>query len=221
MIKAVVFDLGGTLMEYMGMPLNWEDYYYVGFQNVNRLNELNLCENEIQDAIKIVKEYNPRNCKREYEVAPEIIFRDATAGWSKIPEIEKVIEDFFAGMSLKTRIFDYSHKLIENCKKKGLFVACLTDLANGMPDYMFRKEISAIEPLFDLYVSSQTIGVRKPNSKGIEFIAESFGINISEILLVGDEKKDEDTAARAGCQFQYIDDYRNRIIIVEGKRNMI
>ena len=28
--KIVVFDLGGTLMEYEGMPLNWNDYYYQG-----------------------------------------------------------------------------------------------------------------------------------------------------------------------------------------------
>ena len=26
--KAIVFDLGGTLMEYEGMPLDWSDYYY-------------------------------------------------------------------------------------------------------------------------------------------------------------------------------------------------
>jgi putative hydrolase of the HAD superfamily len=24
--KAIVFDLGGTLMEYEGMPLDWSDY---------------------------------------------------------------------------------------------------------------------------------------------------------------------------------------------------
>ena len=57
MTKAVVFDLGGTLMEYKGMPLNWDEYYYSGFQNVNKLNELSLSEEEILDATKILKDY--------------------------------------------------------------------------------------------------------------------------------------------------------------------
>lgn len=30
-MKIIVFDLGGTLMEYRGMPLNWSDYYEKGF----------------------------------------------------------------------------------------------------------------------------------------------------------------------------------------------
>ena len=54
MIKAVVFDLGGTLMEYKGMPLNWGEYYYRGFQNVNQLNELRLTEEEILKATNII-----------------------------------------------------------------------------------------------------------------------------------------------------------------------
>lgn len=30
-MKVIVFDLGGTLMEYEGMPLNWSNYYEQGF----------------------------------------------------------------------------------------------------------------------------------------------------------------------------------------------
>ena len=94
MTKAVAFDLGGTLMEYKGMPLNWDEYYYRGFQNVNQLNELSLAEEDILNATKVLKEYNPRNCGREYEVAPEIIFEEATAGWKKKTSIGKIIDDF-------------------------------------------------------------------------------------------------------------------------------
>lgn len=31
MIKSAVFDIGGTLMEYKGMPCIWVDYYENGF----------------------------------------------------------------------------------------------------------------------------------------------------------------------------------------------
>ena len=210
MTKAVVFDLGGTLMEYKGMPLNWDEYYYRGFQNVNQLNELSLAEEDILNATKVLKEYNPRNCGREYEVAPEIIFEEATAGWKKKTSIGKIIDDFFSGMSLEACIFDYSAGIIKECKKKGLIVSCLTDLPNGMPDKMFRKSIITIDSLFDLYVSSQICGARKPNKKGLEYIADYFGIDVSDILFVGDEKKDENTALNAGCKFMYIEEYLNK-----------
>ena len=210
MTKAVAFDLGGTLMEYKGMPLNWDEYYYRGFQNVNQLNELSLAEEDILNATKVLKEYNPRNCGREYEVAPEIIFEEATAGWKKKPSIGKIIDDFFSGMSLEACIFDYSAGIIKECKKKGLIVSCLTDLPNGMPDKMFRKSIITIDSLFDLYVSSQICGARKPNKKGLEYIADYFGIDVSDILFVGDEKKDENTALNAGCKFMYIEEYLNK-----------
>lgn len=210
MTKAVAFDLGGTLMEYKGMPLNWDEYYYRGFQNVNQLNELSLAEEDILNATKVLKEYNPRNCGREYEVAPEIIFEEATAGWKKKTSIGKIIDDFFSGMSLEACIFDYSAGIIKECKKKGLIVSCLTDLPNGMPDKMFRKSIITIDSLFNLYVSSQICGARKPNKKGLEYIADYFGIDVSDILFVGDEKKDENTALNAGCKFMYIEEYLNK-----------
>ncbi len=207
MIKAVVFDLGGTWMEYRGMPLNWEEYYFLGFQKVDRKNKLDLSEEDMLEAIKVLKAYNPRNSGREYEVIPEVIFEEATAVWKVKPKMEKLIRDFFAGMPLKPHVFDYTDRIIRECKNKGLLVACLTDLPSGMPDQMFRATITAIEPLLDLYVSSQICGYRKPNRKGIEYIADAFGIEVSEILFVGDEKKDEDTAINAGCGFKYIKDY--------------
>ena len=139
--------------------------------------------------IKVLKANNPRNSGREYEVAPEIIFEEATAVWKVRPEMEKLIRDFFTGMSLEAHIFDHTDRIIRDCKNKGLLVACLTDLPSGMPDQMFRATITAIEPLLDLYVSSQICGYRKPNRKGVEYIADAFGNEVSEILFPGSRHK--------------------------------
>ena len=59
---------------------------------------------------------------------------------------------------------------------------------------------------FDLYVSSQICGVRKPNKGGICYITDAFEIREAEILFVGDEEKDFLTALNAGCDFVYIND---------------
>lgn len=33
-MRAIVFDLGGTLMQYAGMPHSWVDFYRQGFESV-------------------------------------------------------------------------------------------------------------------------------------------------------------------------------------------
>ena len=206
--KAIVFDLGGTLMEYEGMPLDWSDYYYQGFKKINENFGLELSDADIDKSAEILKSYNPRNKYREYEIMPVVLFDEAMAGWSNVPDIRDAIEAFFSGKGLKAKVFDYSKKLIAICKKHGIKVACLTDLPNGMPDSLFRDSIPDIIKMFDLYVSSQTCGFRKPNKAGLEYIAEHFGIDVKDILYVGDEDKDRKTADNAGCSFMHIDEFK-------------
>ena len=57
MKKVIVFDLGGTLMEYEGMPLSWIPYYETGFSQVNHRLNLDLSGEEIQKSVEILKEY--------------------------------------------------------------------------------------------------------------------------------------------------------------------
>lgn len=105
MYKSIVFDLGGTLMEYVGMPLNWSDYYICGFEKLNEIMRLNLSINDLQESANKLKSYNPRTSKREYEIKPEIIFNDVISNWGEKPDINKVIDIFFEGLSLKANIY--------------------------------------------------------------------------------------------------------------------
>ena len=247
--KVIVFDLGGTLMEYVGMPLNWSEYYPEAFRHVNEINKLNLSEEEISKAVAILKSYNPRITKREIEIDPEDMFKEILKSWNANKQIyeqvfpkdnkhnfdinnsdesenkkfdkdntsdidsfiKKIIQDFFDGMNLKPVIFDYTKNLIKSCKAHGCKVACLTDLASGMPDYIFREDIAEIVNYFDLYVSSKTCGYIKPNKAGIEYIANEFKVDTKEILLVGDEEKDKNTANNANCDFIFISDLKTII----------
>lgn len=207
MSNIIVFDLGGTLMEYIGMPLDWSEYYYEGFAKVNNILGLHVLEKQLHKSVEILKQYNPRISKREYEIAPEIIFSKAIAEWENKPNIEKVIVTFFKGLKLYAKIYNYSIDILKKCKNFGYKIAYLTDLPSGMPDYIFKAEITEIINLCDFYVSSQSCGARKPNKKGLLTIANFFSVDISELLFVGDEEKDYMTACNAGCKFMFIDDF--------------
>lgn len=207
MLKSIVFDLGGTLMEYAGMPLNWSSYYMGGFEKINEVLKLNLSQNDLQKSANKLKSYNPRISKREYEIKPEVIFDDIISNWKEKPDTNTVIKLFFESLSLKANLFEYSIELLKKCRNSGFKTACLTDLPNAMPDYIFKPAIEEILPYFDLYVSSQVCGVRKPNKGGICYIADAFKIPEAEILFVGDEEKDFLTAMNAGCDFVSINDF--------------
>ncbi|MBO7425617.1 MAG: HAD family hydrolase [Clostridiales bacterium] len=210
--KVVVFDLGGTLMEYEGMPLDWSGFYCDGFREISKANGLNIPEEKIKRSAEIMRSFNPRLTGREVEFAPEVIFGEAIADWDQKPKIGKVADDFFSGLILRPRIFEYTKNIIDLCKANGAKVACLTDLPSGMPDRIFKSAITEVTDLLDLYMSSESCGYRKPNKAGIDKIAEHFGVDATLILFVGDEKKDLQTARNAGCRFLYIHDFIDRFM---------
>ena len=206
MKKVIVFDLGGTLMEFRGMPPVWIDYYKAGFDSVNANFNLDLTDSDIDNSVQIMKSYNPRVNYREKEIAPYDIFREATADWNKGTDIDSIIESFFAGINLDTVIYDYSFELLEKYKSDGYSIACLTDLPSGMPDYIFREPLAELIDKLNLYVSSQSCGYRKPNKFGLQYIADYFNADIKDIMFIGDEEKDKQAAQNAGCKFMFIEE---------------
>ena len=45
-MKIIVFDLGGTLMQYVGMPYSWVDFYYKGFNAIIQKYDYNIKKEE-------------------------------------------------------------------------------------------------------------------------------------------------------------------------------
>ena len=188
------------------MPSYWCDCYYPGFKKVNRKYGLELSEEKIETAAKIMTEYNPRVKYRENEIAPEVIFETATKSWNSNIPTDEIITAFFDGLDLKPSIYDYSFELIDFYKRHGYKTACLTDIPSGMPDALFRETIEALISQIDLYVSSQSCGYRKPNPYGLHYIAKYYKVRVNDLLFTGDEEKDRITAERANCQFISIKD---------------
>lgn len=204
-IKVVVFDIGGTLMEYRDMPNSWVDFYPKAFDHVNEKLALGLTEDELKKSLEILLTYNPRLHYRERDFSPEHIFKDVTADWKGEFTVNDVINAFFESMKLVPYLFPESIAVLEKLHEQGIKIAALTDVACGMPDEMQIGYFSDVMPYFDEYVSSVNCGYRKPSPVGLERIAERFGADKSEMIFVGDEEKDIKTADRFGCKSVLID----------------
>ena len=204
-IKVVVFDIGGTLMEYRDMPNSWVDFYPKAFDHVNEKLALGLTEDELEKSREVLLTYNPRLHYRERDFSPEHIFKDVTADWEGEFTVNDVINAFFESMQLVPYLFPESIAVLKKLHEQGIKTAALTDVACGMPDEMQIGYFSDVMPYFDEYVSSVNCGYRKPSPVGLERIAERFGADKSEMIFVGDEEKDIKTADRFGCISVLID----------------
>lgn len=199
-MKVIVFDIGGTLMEYKNMPLSWLDFYKDGFRYVCNKLSLNIIENDIDKSFEVLKSYNPRINPLEVDVTPKVIFSEATSHWQGEFILSDVINKFYESMNLTAYIYPETLDFLDNLKAEGYKIAALTDVAIGMPDELHKSYFPELLPYFDMYVSSISCGYRKPNPKGLSDIAENFGVVPSEMIMIGDEEKDIKTAKRFGCK---------------------
>jgi len=204
-MKVIVFDLGGTLMKYVGMPHSWVEFYEKGFEAINQVYHCNGSEKDIDKSVRILSEMNPRVNYREEEYFPEEMFTKALEHWTVELPIKECVQVFWSSLELKAEIFPDTISSLRKLKEKGFVIATLTDLPSGFPDELFKRDIAELTEYFDYYVSSAIAGYRKPNFTGLRMIAEKYCVSLSELILVGDEEKDRLTAENAGCRFVRID----------------
>jgi len=198
-LEVIVFDLGGTLMEYKGMPYSWVDYYEKAFIAVSNEFGLELSAEDIQKSCDVMESKNARVIYREVEYTPEEVFAAVTDHWKEKANIDDIIHCFYKGHDLKPIIFHDTIECLERLIEKGKKIAALTDLPTAMPDALFQKDIAGLLEYFDLYVSSQTCGYRKPNKNGLLYIAKHFNIGAEGLVFIGDEEKDIKAAKNVGC----------------------
>jgi len=52
-LKVIVFDLGGTLMQYVGMPHSWVDFYYKGFETIIQKFKVHIPQKVVLESVQI------------------------------------------------------------------------------------------------------------------------------------------------------------------------
>lgn len=203
-MKIIVFDLGGTLMQYVGMPDSWVNFYHQGFDAIIQKYDCNVSKDDVEKSIHILKNFNPRINYREIEYSAEYIFKKVLEHWHVDAPIANCIETFWSGLKLSAEIYSDTIDVLQVLKEKGYVIATLTDLPNAMPDEVFKKDILELINYFDYYVSSAVAGYRKPHIQGLQMISDKFGVPVTELVFVGDEEKDRRTASNANCKFVHI-----------------
>jgi len=87
---------------------------------------------------------------------------------------------------------------LEALKARGIRLAISTSRTTNM-GYILKK--FALEPFFDLVVTTRDVQNPKPHPESIEKILQGFSLEKEEVFLVGDSETDRRTALAAGVKF--------------------
>lgn len=199
MFKAVVFDIGQTLVDYR-KPMNWSKLYRSAFEQIAEKYHYDFSEEHYQNAGNVLTKYNTRINPRDYEVSSAQIFTEILRGMDINPEdMEQVKESFYTYFRQDCSLFPDVEQTLKTLSEKGITLGTLSDVAYGMDNIYALEDIAPVIKYIAYPFTSNDTGYRKSCTKGLEILSEKMRTAISDIVFVGDEEKDMVCAGNAGA----------------------
>ena len=197
-IKAIVFDIGQTLVEY-NKPLNWSKLYRPAFESIADKCGYTFSDSHYEHAGRVLTQYNTRVNPRDYEVTSDRIFSEILSGMDiPMKDIEQVKLYFYSYFRQGASLYPEVEETLKRLSGKGILLGTLSDVAYGMDNIFALEDIKEIIRYFDYPLTSNDVGYRKPRAEGLKLLAAKMQIDMNEMVFVGDEEKDIMCAANAG-----------------------
>ena len=174
MYKAVIFDIGRTLVKYKN-PLNWSKLYRPAFQYVAEKCGYHFTEEQYLHAGNVLAKYNTRINPREYEVSSAQIFTEILDGMGLLrKDLEQVKNFFFSYFRQDTSLYPEVEETLTKLVDRGIVIGTLSDVAYGMDNVYALEDIAVIRKYIDYPFTSNDVGYRKPSTKGLKILAEKL-----------------------------------------------
>ena len=204
-VAAIGFDLGDTLCEYAGVPLNWEREYPAALLAVAEGCGLELSAQKLSAGREVLLRYNTRHTPRpdEREYAAEHVFQALLDEWGAPSEqLERGIASFFGHFQRTLRVFPDATRVLARLKERNVPAAVLTDVPYGMPRRFVLRDLVETGLAFpdERIITSTDVGHRKPHPAGFATLARRLGVGCDRLAYVGNERKDVVGGNAAGCR---------------------
>jgi len=196
-IKHIFFDLDHTLWDF-------ETNSSKTFSHILKKNELDV---NFNDFIEVYKPINHKYWKlfREDKVSKTDLryFRlkeafDAINYKASDEIIHTLSEEYITFLSQHNALFNNAIEVLEYLKEKYI----MHIITNGFEEVQFKKlKNSNLLPFFDKIITSEKVGVKKPNPKIFQYAMDISGASSHESIMIGDNfEADILGAINAGMQ---------------------
>ncbi len=188
MIKAAVFDLDHTLFDRYGTIRKISPDIVASFDIAEGITAEIFAE-ELSFADKQYVHKGWRNI-HSYLVEKNI--------FKTVPTYEEYAENVLRCFRKATVKYDFAIPVLKEIREMGIKTALIT---NGTPELQYFKLKSLeLDNCFDEIIVSGETPYEKPDIRIFQLMAEKLGINIDEMMYIGDHpKNDIDGSRNAGC----------------------
>lgn len=191
-MKAVVFDLGHTLIDYY---VDWRepeshailDFYHAISENADDFPDRNVFVETMVQELK-----NARRRRRvELIEIPLKVFLGERLKQFGLPFDEELIQEgleiFYGALLEHRKLIPGTLEMLQSIKENGYRVGLISDVAWGLPSYFPKRDMAfyELDVYFDDLIFSTDVGLRKPNPKIFQIALENLGVEARDATYVG------------------------------------
>jgi phosphoglycolate phosphatase len=187
MLKAVVFDLDGTLtvltLPLEAMRKDTKEYYYTRGLPPGVFDQ----SDGISSSTMKAKSY--------------FLSRGTTlSNWERMEaEVDMMLSEYEGSVAGEVRVIEGALETVRAVRARGLKTAILTNNGRLAVDIMLK--IIPLEHLFEIIQTRNESPTPKPFPDGLRTIVKNLGVRSDQVVYVGDASIDGAAASRAGIEF--------------------
>ena len=175
--KVLLFDLDGTLCDTDEMLIQSFFALYKKYRPT-----------KIRTREELIYFSGPPIKKTLMDEFPDVPFEEIYKAWQEVSREQYVPY---------VKAFNHEIETLKKLREAGYLLGVVTN--KGAPLTKYSLEVAHIDDLFDVVISADDVNAPKPSPAGIFKALERLGIeDKSEVLYIGDNDIDYDTATNAG-----------------------
>lgn len=210
--KHIFFDLDRTLWDF-------ESNSIITLKEIFENKKIGDYHVDFDEFVKYYKKYNEHlwDLYKKGEIKKPYLREERFRGTLKHFGIEseelaeQVSQDYVYLSPRKTQLFPHSIDVISELSKNYQ----LHIITNGFSEVQFIKmDKSGLTPYFDQVITSEMVGVQKPNPEVFEYALKKAKASVNESVMIGDDQDSDIKGAQGvGMDTIFVNYYNEEIII--------
>lgn len=189
-MKAVIFDLGHTLIDY------YDDWTGPEERVVNRIYDMVASISPSIDREEFtaylsnsLRQARDRKSTQMIEVPLVDLMGECLERYGALDEynLGQCLELFYNALQEDRKLVAGAVELLHGLKERGMSIGLISDVAWGLPSEYSMRDIQhfGLDQFFDDYVFSTDVGLRKPHPKVFKIALSNLGVTASEAMYIG------------------------------------